>query len=90
MAVPATKTLIMMEDTRNSEITLKVTGYQWMWKYDYVEDNVSFFSKLDNASNEARQLGSSIDVNKVENYLLNVDNEVVLPTNTSKNTFNSK
>ena len=48
MAVPATKTLIMMEDTRDSEITLKVTGYQWMWKYDYVEDNVSFFSKLDN------------------------------------------
>jgi len=82
MAVPATKTLIMMEDTRDSEITLKVTGYQWMWKYDYVEDNVSFFSKLDNKSNEARQLGSKIDVNKVDNYLLNVDNEVVLPTDT--------
>ena len=82
MAVPATKTLIMMEDTRDSEITLKVTGYQWMWKYDYVEDNVSFFSKLDNKSNEARQLGSKIDVKKVDNYLLNVDNEVVLPTDT--------
>ena len=82
MAVPATKTLIMMEDTRDSEITLKVTGYQWMWKYDYVEDNVSFFSKLDNNSNEARQLGSKIDVNQVDNYLLNVDNEVVLPTDT--------
>ena len=82
MAVPATKTLIMMEDTRDSEITLKVTGYQWMWKYDYVEDNVSFFSKLDNKSNVARQLGSKIDVNKVDNYLLNVDNEVVLPTDT--------
>ena len=82
MAVPATKTLIMMEDTRDSEITLKVTGYQWMWKYDYVEDNVSFFSKLDNKSNEARQLGSKIDVKEVDNYLLNVDNEVVLPTDT--------
>ena len=82
MAVPATKTLIMMEDTRDSEITLKVTGYQWMWKYDYVEDNVSFFSKLDNRSNQARQLGSKIDVKKVDNYLLNVDNEVVLPTDT--------
>ena len=82
MVVPATKTLIMMEDTRDSEITLKVTGYQWMWKYDYVEDNVSFFSKLDNKSNEARQLGSKIDVKKVDNYLLNVDNEVVLPTDT--------
>ena len=82
MAIPATKTLIMMEDTRNSEITLKVTGYQWMWKYDYVEDNVSFFSKLDNKSNEARQLGSEIDVKNVDNYLLDVDNQVVLPTNT--------
>jgi cytochrome c oxidase subunit 2 len=82
MAIPATKTLIMMEDTRNSEITVKVTGYQWMWKYDYVEDDVSFFSKLADSSNEARQLGSKIDVNKVDNYLLNVDNEVVLPTNT--------
>ena len=82
MAIPATKTLIMMEDTRNSEITLKVTGYQWMWKYDYVEDNVAFFSKLDSDSNEARQLGSKKDVNKVDNYLLNVDNEVVLPTDT--------
>jgi cytochrome c oxidase subunit 2 len=82
MAIPATKTLIMMEDTRNSEITVKVTGYQWMWKYDYVEDDVSFFSKLADSSNEARQLGSKIDVNKVDNYLLNVDNEMVLPTNT--------
>ena len=82
MAVPATKTLIMMEDTRDSEITLKVTGYQWMWKYDYVEDNVSFFSKLANNSNEARQLGSEIDVKKVDNYLLDVDNQVVLPTDT--------
>ena len=82
MAIPATKTLIMMEDTRNSEITLKVTGYQWMWKYDYVEDDVAFFSKLDSDSNEARQLGSKKDVNKVDNYLLNVDNEVVLPTDT--------
>jgi cytochrome c oxidase subunit 2 len=82
MAIPATKTLIMMEDTRNSEITLKVTGYQWMWKYDYVEDDVAFFSKLDSDSNEARQLGSKKDVTKVDNYLLNVDNEVVLPTDT--------
>ena len=65
-----------MEDTRNSEITLKVTGYQWMWKYDYVEDDVAFFSKLDSDSNEAGQLGSKKDVNKVDNYLLNVDNEV--------------
>ncbi|MBH44651.1 MAG: cytochrome c oxidase subunit II [Gammaproteobacteria bacterium] len=82
MAIPATKTLIMMEDTRNSEITLKVTGYQWMWKYEYLEDDIAFFSKIDKDSNKARRLNSSIDVNKVEHYLRNVDNPVVLPTNT--------
>ena len=82
MAVPATKALIMMEDTRDSEITLKVTGYQWMWQYEYLEDDVSFFSKIDNESNVARRLDSGIDVKKVKNYLRNVDNAVVLPTNT--------
>mgnify|MGYP000350592024 CR=1 FL=1 len=53
MAVPATKALIMMEDTRDSEITLKVTGYQWMWQYEYLEDNVTFFSKISDESNTA-------------------------------------
>ena len=46
MAIPATKALILMEDTRDSEITLKVTGYQWMWQYEYLEDDVSFLVKL--------------------------------------------
>ena len=55
MAVPATKALIMMEDTRDSEITLKVTGYQWMWQYEYLEDNVTFFSKISDESNTARR-----------------------------------
>jgi cytochrome c oxidase subunit 2 len=82
MAIPATKALILMEDTRDSEITLKVTGYQWMWQYEYLEDDVSFFSKIDDESNKARQLNSGIDVNQVKNYLRNVDNIVVLPTNT--------
>jgi cytochrome c oxidase subunit 2 len=82
MAVPATKALIMMEDTRDSEITLKVTGYQWMWQYEYLEDNVSFFSKIDNESNVARRLNSGIEVSKVDHYLRNVDNVVVLPTDT--------
>lgn len=82
MAIPATKALIMMEDTRDSEITVKVTGYQWMWQYEYLEDDVSFFSKIDNESNVARRLGSNVDVKKVKNYLRNVDNAVVLPTNT--------
>ena len=82
MAVPATKALILMEDTRDSEITLKVTGYQWMWQYEYLEDNVSFFSKIDNESNDARRLNSGVEVTEVDNYLRNVDNVVVLPTDT--------
>jgi cytochrome c oxidase subunit 2 len=82
MAIPATKALILMEDTRDAEITLKVTGYQWMWQYEYLEDDVSFFSKIDDESNKARQLNSGIDVYQVKNYLRNVDNFVVLPTNT--------
>tara|TARA_B100000945_G_C20302002_1_gene558524 strand:+ start:40 stop:846 length:807 start_codon:yes stop_codon:yes gene_type:complete len=81
-AIPATKALIMMEDTSDAGITLKVTGYQWMWEYEYLEDGVNFFSKIDNKSNNARRLNSGKDVNNVEHYLRNVDNEVVLPTDT--------
>ncbi len=82
MAVPATKTLIFMEQTGDADMTVKITGYQWKWRYDYVEDGVSFLSTLDDASNRARQLGSGVDVNSVPNYLLNVDHPLVLPTGT--------
>lgn len=82
MAVPATKTLIFMEQTSDADMTVKVTGYQWKWKYDYMEDGISFFSSLDQKSNEARQMNSGIDPNTVDNYLLDVDNPVVLPINT--------
>lgn len=81
MAVPATKTLIKMEQTGDADITLKVTGYQWKWKYDYLEQDLSFFSSLDQASNEARQLKSGVDPKSVEHYLLNVDQPIVLPVN---------
>ncbi len=46
MAVPAAETLIKIEDTRNSDLTIKVTGYQWKWHYDYLDQNVAFFSTL--------------------------------------------
>jgi cytochrome c oxidase subunit II len=82
MAVPAAETLIRMEDTRGSELTIKVTGYQWRWHYDYIDDGVRFFSTLDRESNAARRLDSGIDPNTVDNYLLKVDNEVVVPINT--------
>jgi cytochrome c oxidase subunit 2 len=70
-----------MEDTSEAEVTLKVTGYQWMWKYEYLEDNVSFLSRIDSESNKARKLNSGVDVSNVKNYLLEVDNPIVLPVN---------
>jgi len=82
MAVPAAQTLVKIEDTRNSELTVKVTGYQWKWQYDYVDEGVSFFSTIASASNEARQLDSGVDVHQVDNYLLDVDNPLVVPVNT--------
>jgi cytochrome c oxidase subunit 2 len=79
MAIPATSTLLAMEDTSNADMTIKVTGIQWRWKYDYIEDDISFVSSLHPKHNEARQLGSGIDVTQVENYLLDVDEPVVIP-----------
>jgi cytochrome c oxidase subunit 2 len=82
MAVPAAETLIRMEDSRGAELTIKVTGYQWRWHYDYMDQGVQFFSTLDRDSNAARRLNSGIDPNTVDNYLLNVDNEIVVPVDT--------
>lgn len=79
LAIPAAGTLIKEYDTRNAEMTVKITGYQWKWQYEYVGEGVSFFSTLDAKSNEARQLRSGIDPKTVDNYLHNVDNYLVLP-----------
>jgi cytochrome c oxidase subunit 2 len=82
MAIPAAETLIRMEDTRDSELTIKVTGYQWRWQYEYLDDGVRFVSSLARSSNAARQLDSGIDPYTVENYLLEVDEPLVVPVNT--------
>ena len=82
MAVPATRVLVLMETTEGATMNVKVTGVQWKWQYDYIEDDISFISSLDPASNAARQLGSGIDPATVDNYLLEVDNPLVLPTDT--------
>ncbi len=81
MAIPATKTLIKMEQTGDADMTIKVTGYQWKWKYDYMDDGLSFFSVLAQDSNDARQPGSNIDLNSIDHYLLDVDQPIVLPIN---------
>ena len=77
MAIPATATLVDMYDTTEAEIDIKVTGYQWRWKYDYIDDEFGFFSNLATADDE---IYSRTD--KKENYLLDVDNPMVIPTNT--------
>lgn len=82
MAIPATRVVIDMERTDDAEMTIVVTGYQWLWGYEYVEDDIHFFSRLDSESDRARQLGSGIDPASVDNYLLNVDKPLVLPTDT--------
>jgi len=82
MAIPAARTLVRIDDSSGSDLTIKVTGYQWMWQYEYVGEDVSFFSKLAQASNEARQLGSGIDPATVPNYLLDVDRPLVVPQGT--------
>ncbi len=82
MAVPATTALVNMEIAPETEMTIKITGFQWRWKYDYVEDDIQFISSLDATSNAARQLASGFDPSTVENYLLEVDKPLVLPANT--------
>ncbi len=74
-AVPATKGLIIMEDMSDSDLTIKVTGYQWKWRYEYLEDDIAFYSDLA-PSSRAAMYGDPSDV---EHYLREVDNEVVVP-----------
>jgi cytochrome c oxidase subunit 2 len=84
MAVPAAELIIKQEDTRNSELSIRVTGYQWKWQYQYMDagEGVDYFSTLKQDSNFARQLGSGIDPKSVPNYLLDVDKPLVIPSGT--------
>jgi cytochrome c oxidase subunit 2 len=84
MAVPAADLILKMEDTRNSELSIRVTGYQWKWQYQYMDaaEGVNFFSTLAQDSNFARQLNSGIDPKTVPNYLLDVDKPMVIPSGT--------
>jgi cytochrome c oxidase subunit II len=88
-AWPATKLLLRMGDTSESEMTIKVTGYQWKWRYEYVDyfgkqPGINFVSSLESQSNRTRQLGSGMDpkdikVDGYSTYLLDVDKPLVLP-----------
>ena len=77
MAWPATKSLIQLRDTSNPDMTVKVTGYQWKWGYDYIKgegEGISFLSQL--ATPQEQIYGTE---KKGENYLLETDTHLVVP-----------
>jgi len=76
MAIPATKTLIAMEDPSNADLTVKVTGSQWKWHYSYFDQDIEFYSIL--ATPRPQIEGNEV---KGEHYLLEVDKPLVLPVN---------
>jgi cytochrome c oxidase subunit 2 len=79
MALPATKTVVAMKDTTNSDITIKTTGYQWKWGYDYIKgegEGISFLSTLSTSRESINNLAP-----KSNTYLMEVDNEMVVPVN---------
>ncbi|MBS9880302.1 cytochrome c oxidase subunit II [Vibrio sp. 665] len=76
MAIPATKTLVAMEDTSQSDITVKITGSQWKWHYSYFGEDVEFFSLLATSQKQIDGIEA-----KGAHYLLEVDNPLVLPVN---------
>jgi len=79
LAIPATKLLARMDDTSKSEITIKATGYQWKWKYDYIDEDITIYSNLAADSVDASQKNSGIDPKTADNYLRNTDTALVLP-----------
>ncbi|PXX92617.1 cytochrome c oxidase subunit II [Marinobacter vulgaris] len=74
MAIPATATLVDMYDTSEADVDIKVTGYQWRWKYDYIDDDFGYFSNISTSDDEIYNR-----TDKSENYLLDVDNPMVVP-----------
>ena len=75
MAIPSTATLIKMDDTKNADLVIKVTGYQWKWKYESPDQDISFFSNLSTPRDQIDNKAA-----KGKDYLLEVDNAVVIPT----------
>ncbi len=82
MAIPASKVLIDLEDTSKADMTVKITGHQWKWQYDYPKEGISFISNLAQSSKDAVR-GTDAARAALDNYLLEVDNHLVLPVDTS-------
>lgn len=77
IAFPATKVLIDLENTERADMTVKITGYQWKWQYEYMEEDISFFSNLAQKSKDSIRNDNIRSTH--ENYLLDVDKPLVLP-----------
>ena len=78
MAYPATKTVLEMKDASNADITVKITAYQWKWEYDYLQDGVKFLANLATPRDQIDERQKP-GPKKNENYLLEVDNPMVVP-----------
>ncbi len=84
MALPATKVIVAMKDTTNADLTIKATGYQWKWGYDYLKgegEGIGFISQLDSTHREMSNNGGPKPGQVVDDYLLKVDNPLVVPVN---------
>ncbi len=84
MALPATKTVVGMKDTSNADLTIKATGMQWKWGYDYLKgegEGISFLSNLTTPRSQVGSPGVEPTEKRGINYLMEVDNEVVVPVN---------
>ena len=79
MAIPATKTILDMKDTSSPDMTVKVTGFQWGWRYDYSVENFGFYSNLSTPWNQIGQPGTGPTEKQGDDYLLEVDNPLVVP-----------
>jgi len=79
MAIPTAETMVRLEDSRNPDLSIVVTAYQWKWHYKYQDSDVEFYSSLARPSLEARRKQSGVDPYAVDNYLREVDNPVVVP-----------
>ncbi len=79
MAVPAAETMIKLEDSRDPDLSIVITGYQWKWHYKYQDQDVDFYSSLAMPSVEARFKNSGVDPFSVDNFLLDVDRPLVVP-----------
>ncbi|GAB2489193.1 cytochrome c oxidase subunit II [Arenimonas alkanexedens] len=82
MAIPATIKVMEQYDAKGHEMTVKVTGYQWMWRYEIVGEDVNFISRLDRESDRIRQSGERPTAETSPHYLREVDRVLVLPTDT--------